>query len=107
MKESKNKYDGPYHVEGNPNQCIGCLKEFSGKGNLKTHFLAVHTDVTYYCRNCEFKAKRKCDVKRHNIRKHGYVLKYNCKMCEFVGQRKSELQRHKREQNHNCRAPGY
>ena len=87
-------------------QCHHCHKTFLGS-NLWRHVEEVHNQTKYdtdlitvsayphECQECNFRTKRKFDLKRHYKHKHSLCdLSFACERCGKAFQYESSLKRH-------------
>ncbi|CAL4094916.1 unnamed protein product, partial [Meganyctiphanes norvegica] len=100
--------------------CPTCGKVFHDKLRLKRHISKHHKNVTYSCRNCEFKTKQKellrghyeeclrrkllycikCDFKstvkakfEEHVMSHNKQI-FECSKCEFICYKKEDIEQH-------------
>ena len=74
--------------------CDQCDYKTKRKDNLKKHIDSVHGDVRYSCDQCYYKATKRTHLKTHIDSVHGDVW-YSCDQCDYKSKCKCNLKRHK------------
>jgi len=91
-------------VAGIPNDrkyCVECDKSYSDYSGLRNHRQAVHEGVTYDCRQCDYKATLKANLKIHIESKHEGIKKFACSFCDNRYSSKQKLKYHLNHANHS------
>ena len=63
-------------------------------------YLHNPTGVYYSCDRCDYKAKRKFNLKQHVESMHEGIY-YSCELCDYKAKRKFNLKQHMRVQHGN------
>jgi hypothetical protein len=87
-----------YDTDGH--KCVDCGQIIHGKRNLYRHISNVHNLLpsSYQCDKCDFKTKRKCELKIHKEHKHspGIEMVFPCNKCEKTFKYKKTRTRHEK-----------
>ena len=63
------------------------------KSDLSKHIKSKHEGVKYPCKQCDYKATRRCHLSTHIASKHNGV-KYPCDQCDYKASNQSNLASH-------------
>ena len=76
--------------------CPKCPYKSNQKGNLKTHYRAIHEPKTFTCNYCSYQASKKSNLRTHVAAVHLNVRKHACNLCSFRSAQKGNLKAHYR-----------
>ena len=80
-------------VTSNMWQCELCDKEYTSKGNLKTHVQSIHEGRKFPCQQCDLQASTADTLKTHFQSKHE-GKKFPCQQCDYQAAQFRTLQIH-------------
>ena len=77
---------------------------------VQTHLCGLYSThnggLLYYCDNCQYKAKRRCDIKTHTPSQHKGI-RYSCDQCDYTSSQRGHINRHVREEHEGVHYPCY
>ena len=73
--------------------CRQCDYKATQKSNLKTHIESTHEGVKFQCNQCDYKATKQSNLKMHIESVHKGV-KYPCCQCDYKATKQSNLKNH-------------
>ena len=100
--EAEKRTDVEQSIDFKSTECPKCRKVFCQKGNLRTHYRAVHEGIKYPCNQCDYQATQKGDLQIH-IQAIHESIKYPCAQCDYQATRQSHLQQHIQSQHEGIR----
>ena len=69
------------------------------------HVRSVHNDLWFECKDCNFKASQKSNLKTHIQIHHEGMVHYRCDQCSYKASKKQNFDKHMEENVHLKKRP--
>jgi KRAB domain-containing zinc finger protein len=77
-----------------PFQCDLCSNNYPTKREIQNHLIAIHTDQSFSCNECDFMTKWQTHLNQHQGRVHSNAKPFECPTCKKKFKTKPEVLQH-------------